>query len=844
MVIVGFQWLRRLALIAAAVAGTLCLVAANPAAAQTIVVQGNQRIESETIRSYFQSDPGGRVDQSVIDRGVRDMLATGLFSSVRARRAGSQIVVSVVENSVINRVQFEGADKLKIDQLSGEVQSKSRGPYNPDTVQADVSRLKEVYRRAGRGDAQVEARTDNSPNGRVDVTFIIKEGKKTGVAEINFSGNNVYSARRLKGVMQTTETNFLSWLKTSDVYDPDKIATDMEAIRRHYLKNGYADFRIVTSDATYDEGRRGWVITVIVDEGEQYKISGVDVESRIGDVDPARLRRVVRTSPGDTYNADAVEKSIEAINSEVASRGYAFAQVRPRGERDPANRTIAISYVVEQGARVYVERINVRGNTRTRDYVIRREFDLGEGDAFNKILVDKAERRLKNLEYFKTVKVTTEPGSAPDRVIINVDVEDQATGNFALAAGYSTSDGVLGEFSVTEKNLLGRGQFAKVSLTSGQRSRGFEVSFTEPFFLDRRIAAGFDIFNKWTDNTQFGGYTSRVFGGAIRLAFPITDEFTLGMRYSLYQTRIQIPNTFKKPFDDCSTPLDPTNAILVHQAGPFAGQGLYPACAQNGEASLAVKQARGKTITSLAGLTFLYNTLDNNKNPTSGYIIDIRPEVAGLGGDSRFFRTTGEARYYYPVFDDITLQAKVQGGHVQSFGGSNLRLIDHFFKSYEIVRGFAPNGIGPKDIAAGDPRSGAVGGATYWGTTLELQFPIFGVPRELGIRGALFADAGSLFGYRGSKVFDVNRDTVINGFGATGCVTTGLTVQPECINVRDKKTIRSSVGASLLWNSPLGPIRFDYAFATSRDRGQLSASGVRVGADRVQAFRFSGGASF
>ncbi len=793
-----------------ALAAALLLSGSYAAMAQSVVVQGNRRVEAATIRAY--------VADGNLEQARRDLMATGLFSSVRVARQGGSVVVNVVENNVINRVAVEGNKKVNKDTLLPELQTKARGPYSPAIAQQDAQRILELYRRSGRGNAQVTHRVVDLPNGTIDVVFTIVEGDKTGVKSINFVGNEAVSGYRLRRLMTTTESNFLSWLKNSDIYDPDRIASDLELIRRYYLKNGYADFRIVSNEAVFDSAQGGYIITITVDEGQQYRVGPVSVESRIRDVDNAALQRRVVSDSGDVYNAEAVEKSLVGITTEVARRGYAFAQVRPVGQRDPAGRVIGITYVVEEGPRVYIERINVRGNTRTRDYVIRRELDLGEGDPYNKVLLDRAERRLNNTRFFKTVRMTTEPGSAPDRVVLNVDVEDQSTGQFSIAGGYSTADGFIGEVAVSESNFLGRGQFVRLAGSTGQRSRGVEFSFTEPYFLGQRIAAGFDIFSKYTDNTKYSRYENRQTGGTIRATLPITEEFSVTGRYSLFQQDLKIPNDYKKPYNDCSLPLPGYTALNAD------GTALYPNCAYDGEASVALKEAAGKTITSLVGLTFTYNTLDSNVEPRNGWYAELKPDVAGLGGDSRYLRVTGDVRYFREFFEDFVGIARIQGGHVVGFGGNDLKIVDHFFLGPSLVRGFAPSGIGPRDISA-DPSSNALGGTTYFGGSLEVQFPIFGLPKELGMKAAVFADAGTLFGFEGQRAFDVNRNGVFD------CARP--TVQPECVVVRDDRSIRSSVGASLLWSSPLGPIRFDYAIALSKGDG-----------DRTQAFRFSGGTRF
>ena len=784
-----------------------------PAAyAQNVVVQGNRRVDAETVRSYFS---GGNVNQ-----GVKDLYATGLFSDVRVRRDGGRLVVVVAENNVINQVAFEGNSKLKAEQIQGEITSKSRGAYSPATVQADVQRISDLYRRGGRSSATVTSRIVDLPNGRVDVVFTINEGDKTGVKTINFSGNSVYSSGRLRDLMQTTEMNFMSFLKTSDVYDPDRISSDLELIRRYYLKNGYADFRIVGTDARYDAAQKGYIVSITVEEGPQYRVGAVNIDSRLPDVAGADLQKHVRLGVGAVYNGDAVEKSVEAMTREVARRGYAFSQVRPRGDRDPSSQTVNLSFVVEDGPRVYIERIVVRGNTRTRDYVVRREFDIGEGDAYNRVLIDRAERRLNNLGFFKKVKITNEPGSSPDRVIVNVDVEDQSTGTFSISGGYSTTDGLIAEVSVSESNFMGRGQFIRLAATGGQRSRGVEFSFTEPYFMDRRIAAGFDLYHKQTDNSKYAYYENWVTGATVRFGLPITEEISFSPRYSIYQSTIKIPNTASKPYNDCSVAIPGTTPAV-----PTA----LASCLTNGEASLALKEAAGRTITSLVGYTLAYNGLDNAKAPKNGLYAELRQDVAGLGGDSKFVRTTGDIRYYHELFDNVVGIARLQGGHIQGFGGRDLRIVDNFNLGPSLVRGFAPGGIGPRDISTGmNAQGNPLGGTKYVGGSLEVQFPIWGLPRDLGLKGALFADAGTLFGYSGKTNFTP---------GGGACVANNIAptfAQGTCVTVGgDTTTIRSSVGASIIWASPLGPIRFDFAKALTKDKN-----------DVTQFFRFSGGTSF
>src|SRR4029077_9879255 len=490
-------------------------LAAPAAYAQTvnsIAVQGNQRVEADTIRSYFRAGPNGQLDPFQIDEGVKALFATGLFQDVRPTMQGGRLTITVTENPVINRIAFEGNKKVKDEQLKSEIQSKERGTLSRPVVQADTARLVEVYRRSGRFDIRVDPKIIELANNRVDLVFEITEGAKTGVRQINFVGNRAYSSYRLKDIIKTSTTGLLAFLQTGDIYDPDRVEADRELLRRFYLKHGYIDVRIVSAIGEYDPTLRGFVITYTIEEGEQYRVGTAEVQSTIRALDPALLRWRMRTYPGDVYNAEAVEKTVEDMTIEAAKIGFAFATVRPRATRDPQTRTVNLVFAVDEGQRAYIERINVRGNTRTRDYVIRREFDIAEGDAFNKVLIDRAERRLKGLGYFKNVKITNETGSAPDRVVVNVDVEEQSTGDFSVSGGYSTSDGFLAEVSVGERNLLGRGQYVRASVTYGQFSRGADFSFAEPFFLGYRLSLGLDVFAKETLATTYQSYASNIYG--------------------------------------------------------------------------------------------------------------------------------------------------------------------------------------------------------------------------------------------------------------------------------------------------------------------------------------------
>src|ERR1700738_1471876 len=588
----GLRIVRGLGLACLVLGGVLLSVAAVSVTARdayaqaltinSIIVQGNQRVESDTIRSYFRPGPSGRLDAFQIDEGVKALYATGLFQDVRPSIQGGRLIITVVENPVINRIAFEGNKKVKDEQLRSEIQSKERGTLSRPVVQADVARLVEIYRRGGRFDVHVEPKIIELPNNRVDLVFEISEGAKTGVKVIQFIGNRAYSGYRLKDVIKTTETGLLAFLQTGNIYDPDRIEADRELLRRFYLKHGFIDVRVVSALGEYDPALRGFIVTFTIEEGDQYRVGSVDVQSSVRGLDRGLLWWKLRVSAGEVYNAEGVEKTVEEMTIEAARQGFAFATVRPRASRDNQTRTVNIVFLVDESQRVYIERINIRGNTRTRDYVIRREFDLAEGDAYNRALVNRAERRLKNLNFFKTVKITPEPGSAPDRIILNVDVEEQSTGEFQVSGGYSTSDGWLAEVSIAERNMLGRGLYGKASVQYGQYARGAQLSFVDPYFLGYRIAFGLDVFGKIQNPTSYISYSTTTLGFGTRLGFALREDLGFAVRYSVFQQRVSLPDYL----NDCL--LSPNAPINGGAGVQSIGFSLDP-CFLNGEASLAVR---------------------------------------------------------------------------------------------------------------------------------------------------------------------------------------------------------------------------------------------------------------
>jgi len=711
-----------------------------------IRVEGNRRVEPETVRSYLKFAPGSSYSAEAVDDSLKALFATGLFSDVRIRKQKSTVIVLVVENPIINRVAFEGNSEIDDKTLNSEVQLKPRSVYTRARVQSDVTRILDVYNRQGRFAARVEPKIIKLEQNRVDLVYELHEGPSTKVRAINFIGNVAFSDSQLEDIITTTETNIFSYFKPTNVYDPDRLNLDRELLRQFYLKNGYADARIISAVADLDREGKGFYITFTLEEGELYKFGTINIESALTSVDPIGLKVELLTVEGKVYNASEIDRSIEKLTLKVAENGFAFARVRPRADRDPVGRIIGLTYVIERGPRVYIERINIIGNLRTQDYVIRREFRIAEGDAYNRLLVSRARKRLVGLGFFKKVSIKREPGSAPDRVILNVILLEQSTGELSFGAGFSTQEGVIGDISISERNLLGRGQFLRLKLSGSLERLQIDLSFTEPYFLDRNLAAGFDIFHKEQDFTDEASFKSRKTGGSLRLGFPVSERVRVTTNYSFVRDEV---------FD------------------------------VEADASLAVKQSEGTSNVSSVGVRLTYDTRNHSRNPTRGVYVMAVQDLAGLGGDVQYYRTTLEGRAYYPITKKIILVGRAVGGYIEGWGGQEVRLLDLFYKGGETVRGFDRAGFGPRDADTLD----ALGGRIYYAGTVEVRFPLPFLSEELGLSGAFFADAGSL----------IDTDS-------TGLATVLAT-----------ETIRSSVGASVLWASPVGPLRADFAYVLTSE---------------------------
>ena len=703
-------------LLRVALAAAVLLLDVPSASAQTepvirrIVVEGNERIETSTVESYLALRVGEPADAERVDQSIKSLFATGLFDDVSIEPQGETLVVRVVENPIINRIAFEGNRRLDTSVLEAEIQLRPRVVYTRARVQNAVNRILELYRRNGRFAAKVEPKIIELDQNRVDLVFEINEGPTTGVGGISFIGNEQFSDSTLRGVIQTRESAWYRFLTSDDTYDPDRVAFDEELLRRFYNARGFADFQVVSVVAELTPDGREFFITFTLDEGPKFEFGEIRVETSLTDLETEQLIRLAESVKGDTFNAELIEATVQALTDEIGRLGYAFVEIQPLLTKNPETLTVDVTYQIDEGQKVYVERIEISGNLRTLDYVIRREFRLAEGDAFNTALLRRSQQRLRNLGFFESVDMTTETGSAPDRVVIKTRVTERSTGELSFGAGFSTQDGVLGDIRLTERNLLGRGQDLRANLTVSQRRQQIDLSFTEPFFLERDLAAGVDIFRSRTDFQSESSYDETSTGGTLRLGYPLTENLRHAVRYTLRADEIQ-------DVDD--------------------------------DASVFIKEAEGETTTSLVGQTFSYDRRNERFLPSEGYYLRFDQDVAGLGFDNRFLRHELRAEYYYPIIPDVVFNLSGSAGHIVGIFGEDVGLVDRFFIGGNSLRGFKFGGIGPRDSETDD----RLGGNLYYVGSAEVRFPL-GLPDELRIFGRGFVDAGSL------REIDVNGPTL------------------------------------------------------------------------------------
>lgn len=688
-----------------------CRVEAAEIYVSQIEVDGLQRVERETILSYLNVEQGSSVSQEYLNSSMKRLFETGLFADVNIDARGNGVLaVKVVENPVINKRVFDGNDKVDDTLLESEVQLKSGSIYNIAKVQDDVQRILEVYKRSGRYATVVEPKIIKRDQNRVDLVYEISEGPTAAISKVNFIGNHHYSDDDLQSEIMSKESRWYRLFSSSENYDPEKTNYDKELLRRFYLKRGYADFRVLSAVAELSPDKKSFVVTYVLDEGPRYKLEDVRIQSMIKDVDVAALSGQVQQEKGDWYNADLAERSVYALTEELGKKGFAFVDVTPELEKTSGNKMV-LTFNIAEGQRVFVDRINITGNTRTEDEVIRREFRIDEGDAFNAAKIRASRRNVENLNYFSKVDIQTEPNPNDDsKADINVNVEEKSTGAFNVGVGYSTVNGALFRAGIAENNFQGKGQKLSADVAVSQRTSEYDLSFTEPYFMGRRLSAGIDLFRTEEDYQDEGSYDSESTGGRLRLGWNYTDDFAQYLRYTLKEDKISNVDR---------------------------------------NASIYIKEEEGRYSNSSIGQTMVYDKRDSAINPKEGYYLSFGNDVAGLGGDEKYLKFDGKAYKYFTLADYYTFKLFINGGYITGYGDENVRLSNRYYLGGSTLRGFEFAGIGARDKFTKD----ALGGNWMIYSGAEMSFPI-GLD-EVGVRGRTFVDMGIL-----GKPDDINEDYV------------------------------------------------------------------------------------
>ena len=743
----------------------VCLMLLAPCLAQAEVVRdiqvsGNERIETSAVETYLDVNRGQDVSQYDLDLALKKLYDTGFFSDIGMDLQGGTLTVNVTENPSINDVIFEGNDAVDKDDLEKEITLKSRSIYTRTKVQNDLKRLLDVYRRNGRYSATIVPQIIQLPQNRVNLVYNITEGPKAFIEKITFIGNDTYDSQTLQKVINSSIERWYQFLSDSDRYDPDRLNYDQELLRKFYFSNGYADFKVKSAIAELSPQRDAFYLTFTIEEGPKYKFGKIDVKSKLAAGKLPDFKEAITTKQGDTYNGTEIEDSIDRMVDKLSDAGFAFVEINPDTRRhEGKEKIIDLTYDIEEGPKVYVDRINITGNQRTLDEVIRREFKLTEGDAYSSSKIKRTEQRLNNLGFFEKVDIQNKPGSAPDKTDIDVNVAEKSTGEISFGAGFSTEDGPLADIGIKESNFLGRGQELRLRTMFAAKQQMYDIGFTEPYFLDRPLEAGFDIYKTETNYTDEAQYDRDAVGANIKFTYNMSEKLKHQLHYNIDDSRIT---------DVAST------------------------------ASLYIQDQEGEDIASIVGHSFIYDNRDNKQNPTSGYYWRFNQDVAGLGGDDRFLRHELQGEYYIPVAKKWTMMFAGSGGDILGIG-RDVRINQRFYIGSDDIRGFEKAGIGPRDATTED----ALGGNTYYAGTAELRFPL-GLPDDLGVSGATFVDAGSLWG-----------------------------IDDKGPGIDDNASPRASAGFGVAWASPFGPIRIDFAKAF-----------LKQAYDKEELVRFSFGTKF
>ena len=708
-----------------------------------IMVQGAKRIDPETIISFGQIELGEQFDDVKLNDIIKRLFNTELFADVQLSLQDGLLTIIVEENPIINRVIFEGNDRIDAEDLERELQLKPRRVLTRTKVQQDTQRLIDIYRSTGRFGVKVRPQFVMLEQNRVDLIFEIAEGSLSKISKISFIGNNKFSDSKLRDVIQSKEDGFYRFLTSDDTYDPDRLTFDGELLRRFYSNNGFIDFQVVSTVAELSPGGTNFAVTFTLDEGQRYKLGKIALESAVEDINIENLHHLYKGLEGGWYNAKLVNKAIDRLVGQLGIDGFAFVDIKREIKRKENNNSVILALYIAKTPRVFVERINIEGNSRTLDEVIRREFDLLEGDAFNVSKLRRARRRIRNLGFFSKAKVDSLEGSAKDKTIIRVSVEEKSTGEISLGAGFSSQDGPLANIGIRERNLLGKGQDLTFNFKGSAARQEFKIGFTEPYFLDRDVSAGFDLVQATTDRQTESSFDERKAGGGLRLGYSLGPDLRQRLKYSFERTQI-------RNVDD--------------------------------QASIFIKEQEGSNTVSQVSHTTSYDQLDNRRQPSKGYAVSLTNDLAGLGGDVRHLRSKLRAGYFVPILEDRVLSFRLETGYIKGIG-EDVEIGERFFLGGRKIRGFAPSGIGPRDLKTRD----VLGGNQYYTGSVELRFPI-GLPNELGLKASIFSDVGSLSG------LDQNSS-----------------------EIEDSSGLRASVGMGLSWATGIGLMRLDFASAMLKE---------------------------
>lgn len=742
--------------------GTCLASPVSAAVLQRVSIEGTRRIENATVMNYLRLEPGDDVTDADLDAATKTLFATGLFSDVKIDMKAGVAHIRVEENPIVHTVYFEGNKALDDDILKTEVLLKSRMVYTQKKLQDDAARLIEVYKRNGRFGATVVPKIIPQEQNRVDIVFEIDEGEKTLVKKINITGNKAFSGDELRDKMMTKERAWYRFLSSTDTYDPDRLNYDQELLRRFYMQQGYVDFKVTSATAELTPDGSGFIITINVDEGNRYQFGKPDISISLPEYHGTdKLDKLIDFKAGAPFDISRVEKTVDAITDAIENEGYAFVEVTPDFQKDDANKTVAVTFKVSEGTKVFIDRIKITGNSRTLDKVIRREFRIKEGDAFNASRLRRSKQRVEDLDYFSRVDLQTHPTEDGSKADVVLDVAEKSTGAFSIGFGWSSYDGLMFETGIQERNVLGTGKIIGINAMISQKETQYAIGLTDPYFMDKNLLAGVDVFHTTRDNEDSSSYSYTTTGGTVRFGWDYTDRFRQSVRYTLRQ--------------------DDVNDI-------------------DEDASIYIKEQRGKTIVSLIGQELVYDKRDSRINPTTGYYTSLGTDIAGLGGDSKFFRVNVTGIQYFPVAEEVVLSLRGDAGRIWGLGGEDVRINDRYFLGDVSLRGFEYGGVGARDRATDD----ALGGAWYATATAELVFPL-GLPKELGIKGKLFTDAGWI----GKPDNYDSRTMVYSG-----------------------KT-RMAIGTGILWQSPMGMINLDFSYPI-----------MKAKEDKTRVFRLNFGKGF